>query len=54
METETKLLELIAMDRIEIPISSMSGKLKRQKPKLAGEIDLQGKAKYQGERCYAR
>jgi hypothetical protein len=54
METETKILELIAMDRIEIPISSMSGKLKRQKPKIAEEIDLGNKTKYQGERCYAR
>ncbi|MEK6909222.1 MAG: hypothetical protein AABX23_04180 [Nanoarchaeota archaeon] len=54
MNTETKLLELIAMDRIEIPISSMSGKLKRQKPKIAEEVDLQGKLIYQGERCYAR
>lgn len=42
------------MDRIEIPISSLSGKLKRQKPSLAAEIDLQGKTQYQGERCYAR
>jgi|SRR3989344_3283086 len=54
MELERKVLELIAMDRIEMPISSLSGKLKRQKPKFAKEIDLNGKAVYDGERCYAR
>lgn len=52
---EDQIIELIAMDRIEIPISSMSGKLKRQKPKLAKDIDLSDcKGKYQGERAYAR
>lgn len=52
---ERQILELVAMDRIEIPISSLSGKLKRQKPKLAGDIDLSDyKGKYSGERCYAR
>jgi|SRR3989344_1516210 len=54
MELETKVIQLIATDRIEIPISSMSGKLKRQKPKLAEDIDLGNKISYQGERCYAR
>jgi len=43
------------MDRIEIPISSLSGKLKRQKPKLAKDVDLSDwKGNYSGERCYAR
>lgn len=52
---ERQIIELVAMDRIEIPISSLSGKLKRQKPKLAGDIDLsEYKGKYFGERCYAR
>lgn len=52
---EDQIIGLIAMDRIEIPISSMSGKLKRQKPKLAKDIDLSDyKGKYQGERAYAR
>lgn len=54
MELETKVIQLIATDRIEIPISSMSGKLKRQKPELAKGIDLGNAASYQGERCYAR
>lgn len=42
------------MDRIEIPISSMSGKLKRQKPKLAKTVDFENSKNYKGERCYAR
>lgn len=49
---EKQIIELIATDRIDIPISSMSGKLKRQKPKLAEAIDIDGK--YRGERVYAR
>ncbi|MDO8556357.1 MAG: hypothetical protein Q7R96_04265 [Nanoarchaeota archaeon] len=52
---ERQVIELIATDRIDIPISSMSGKLKRAKPKLAQGISL---AEYDnaftGERVYAR
>jgi len=51
-EIERQLVELIATDRIDIPISSMSGKLKRKKPKLAKSIYLE-KA-YSGERVFAR
>ncbi|MBM3232009.1 hypothetical protein FJZ21_01365 [Candidatus Pacearchaeota archaeon] len=52
---EKQIIELVAMDRIEIPISSLSGKLKRQKPKLAKDVDLSDwKGNYSGERCYAR
>lgn len=51
-ELERQVIELIAADRIEIPISSMSGKLKRMKPKLAERIEIDGK--YNGERVYAR
>ncbi len=52
---EEQLVKLVAMDRIEIPISSMSGKLKRQKPKLASDINLnEYGGKFQGERVYAR
>ena len=54
MELERQIIELIATDRIDIPISSMSGKLKRQKPKIAVGIDLEGRSKYNGERVYAR
>ena len=52
-ELERQLIELIATDRIEIPISSMSGKLKRRKPKLAQAIALPG-SKYRGERVHAK
>jgi hypothetical protein len=52
---ERQVIELIAHDRIEIPISSMSGKLKRAKPKLAGAIDLSEYGGiFTGERVYAR
>lgn len=51
--TERQIIELIAVDRTDIPISSMSGKLKRMKPKMAQSIDLPGNS-YQGERVYAR
>ncbi|HRZ85201.1 MAG TPA: hypothetical protein P5277_00290 [Candidatus Paceibacterota bacterium] len=50
---ERQIIGLIAADRIDIPISSMSGKLKRMKPKLAEEIAFPG-SNYQGERVYAR
>jgi hypothetical protein len=54
-QIERKIISLIAADRIDIPISSMSGKLKRMKPKLAGEIDLRDFAgNFHGERAYAR
>jgi hypothetical protein len=52
-ELERRIIRLIATDRIEVPISSMSGKLKRKKPKLGQEIELP-KSKYVGERVYAR
>ena len=53
METqERKLIELIATDRIDIPISSISGKLKRRKPKIAQGVYFDGK-KYNGERAFA-
>jgi hypothetical protein len=51
--TERQLIELIAMDRVYIPISSMDGKLKRGKSKLASSIQLPGKT-FNGERVYAR
>ena len=33
-QIERQIIELIATDRIDIPVSSMSGKLKRKKPSL--------------------
>lgn len=52
---ERQIISLIATDRIDIPISSMSGKLKRLKPKMAKQIDLQEYGnRFEGERVYAR
>jgi len=50
---ERQLIHLIATDRIDKPISSMSGKLKRAKPKLAKAIELEG-GRFFGDRAYAR
>jgi hypothetical protein len=52
MKTENELVKLVAMDRIEIPISSMSGKLKREKPKYAARLEIEDS--FEGERAYAR
>jgi hypothetical protein len=51
--TERQLIELIATDRIYMPISSMDGKLKRSRVKLAETIQFPEKI-YTGERVYAR
>ena len=51
--TERSIIELIATDRIDIPVSSLSGKLKRRKPKIASTIEFSGNS-FQGERVYAR
>ena len=51
---EQGLIRLIATDRIEIPISSMSGKLKRQKPVIAREVADEFNQRYSGERAYGR
>jgi len=50
---ERQVIQLIATDRIEIPISSLSGKLKRTKPKLAQAVELPD-SRYKGERVYAK
>lgn len=52
---ERRIIEIIAADRIDRPISSMSGKLKRMKPKLAKAVDLSElDGDYNSERVYAR
>ncbi len=52
---EKQIIELIATDRIDIPISSMSGKFKRIKPKLGKAINLaEYENSFAGERVYAR
>jgi len=52
-QLERQLIEIVAMDRIDRPISSMSGKLKRRKPKLAQAVSLPRK-NYEGDRVWAR
>lgn len=52
---ERQVIELVAADRLYIPVSSIDGKLKRMKPKLAKAIVLPGeKNSFRGERAYAR
>ena len=50
---ERQVIGLIAADRLDIPVSSMSGKLKRMKPKLARAVDMPDDS-FEGERVYAR
>ena len=52
-ELERQLIEIVALDRIDRPISSMSGRIKRKKPKLAQAVELPRK-NYQGDRVWAR
>ncbi len=51
---EKQIIEIIAVDRIDRPISSMSGKLKRKKPKLAKNMELEQGQQFEGDRVYAR
>ncbi len=52
---EQKIIELIATDRLYIPLSSLDGKLKRKKPKIAEQINLsEYNRNFIGERVYAR
>ena len=54
-ELERQIIEVVATDRIGIPIKSVSGKLDRAKPKLAKGVDLsEYDDDFQGERVYAR
>jgi len=50
---ERQMIEIIATDRIDKPISSMSGKLKRRKPSLAKAVELSN-GNFLGERTWAR
>ena len=54
MSAEGHLIRLIATDRIEIPISSMSGRLKKQKKPIAQEAAEEFNLRFQGDRTYAR
>jgi len=54
-DIEARVLRLIATDRVRIPISSISGKLKRRQPKLGKGIDLSEQEDvFEGNRAYAR
>jgi len=55
MTNEQSVLELIAMDRIEIPLSSLYQKIKRDKKGQANQVvaQLGDKTKYNGERSNA-
>jgi len=54
-ELEQRVKELVAMDRIYRPLSSMAHKLEKRRPKLARTIDLsEHDGSYVGERFYAR
>ena len=50
---ERRIIELVAVDRTDIPISSLSSKLKKLKPVIGQEIALEG-PRYKGERVYAK
>jgi|SRR3989344_3210744 len=51
---ERQVIDLIATDRLHIPISSMEGKLKRRKPKLAEAVSIPRGTSFNGERVYAK
>jgi len=53
-DVERKIIEVVARDRINVPISSMSGKLKRRIPKLAKALGISPGESYDGERVFAR
>jgi len=50
---ERQIIQLIATDRIYIPISSMDSKLKRQRTKVAKNVRIP-EEKFEGDRVYAR
>lgn len=51
--TEKKLLEIVAADRLYKPVSSMSGKLGRIRSKLAKEVASDVGENFKGDRLYA-
>jgi len=54
-QVEKQLIQIVATDRIYRPISSIDGKLKRKREKLANSVDLsEFDNDFQGERVYAR
>jgi hypothetical protein len=51
---ERNLIKLVAWDRVDIPVSSLSGKLKRGKPNVARELGMKVGDTFEGDRTYAR
>lgn len=54
MTDESQIVKLIATDRLHMPVSSFSGKLKRRQPKLAKALGLVVSEPFDGDRVYAR
>jgi len=54
MTNESQIIKLIATDRIHIPVSSFSGKLKRRQPKIARDLGLIAGESFEGNRVYAK
>ena len=52
-QIERQLAELVAAERLYVPVSSIDGKLKRKRPVLASNIDIPVEG-YIGQRFYAR
>jgi len=52
-QTERQLINLIAADRLYVPVSSLDGKLKRMRPKLAQAVEMPTTC-YDGERVHVR
>jgi hypothetical protein len=51
---ERQLIDLVAADRMYIPVSSMDGKLKRRRESMAKGIVMPESGSYRGERVYAK
>lgn len=54
MTNERQVLELIAVDRLEIPLSSIEQKLRKQRSAIASDVAQSlGEVRFRGERTYA-
>jgi hypothetical protein len=55
-QLERQIIDLVAVDRIYVPLSSFDGKLKRRRPKLAEALNAAEEfdGSFKGERAYAR
>jgi hypothetical protein len=51
---ERQLIDLVAADRMYIPVSSMDSKLKRRRESMAKGIVMPESGAYRGERVYAK